>query len=752
MGEVGFSQSGQLDWVGLADRVVTVPVNILSRYSQSGIQPYTLEFAQTLGQVSFRRIRHDRLNEIEAKLNQAKVVGFSSKLLYIGTGISAIPRQLATRKGGLAFAIIASALRTCYSLQYSSRVLDEIVRFAVPEDTTVPTSGQLQILCEEVVGVAKDNGFLQMLDILTSMLLADDTEHQVPSADDMGTSILALSSIPDGQSIVVRANPDLVAWLVAYSHHYLGHQVSVLIDDHLLWDNSSTPKTERPQSGCSVVFKTTSSGRAQTPSFMNETQGQLQIFKEAEVSILLERCDREESIMWTNRIPLDEAVSCILKTAKEEYLPDIRKLFFRSLLLTLNCRIRCRGRSIDISIADFVDMDQVTRIWEFMFGKLQRPWEPWNKEEIDQLTTLYDGRSLDPEPVIGLHKAFTSHPRTVSSTVWKLVDVAILLIFIKTDNYSRVLANKSCTYLNGFIANENNYTGWTCELLDYDRVLRFIWETFDKKVSKTHTVEKRKFQLLGGSFMGVYAFSPLLLDSNAILPLEELLPVHVGDGSIFINGHVATSVSMIDSPEFIQTESTKGSYRDKNYIPDPKRLLPFNDPTGSQSEALINAEEVARSHNLVYTLKPYIENIKSTEFTLIWSLIAREGFRLFYDKIYAPLELIVPDENPLRIHRWRNYDPNKRYGEPFKAYFFNIQELFSIHWDNLFNHADCFVLCCERDVPNAVLSKSQLLRSILVPKLPTESLEEFCNRLILSQFGDPLDLGGGPSHVGVISV
>ena len=46
---VGFQQQGQFDWVGLGQNSLTASIQILSRISAAGIDPFTIVLGQAIG-------------------------------------------------------------------------------------------------------------------------------------------------------------------------------------------------------------------------------------------------------------------------------------------------------------------------------------------------------------------------------------------------------------------------------------------------------------------------------------------------------------------------------------------------------------------------------------------------------------------------------------------------------------------------------------------------------------------------------
>lgn len=209
-----------MDWVALAGKSISIPVNILSRYAQAGIQPYTVEFCQTIGRAFDRRISQEKLDACEKRLNRSKLIGLSCKFLYVGTGISVIPRQLAATRGGVAFAAFVTILRSGFGSSYCGRVLHELTTHLCPEDVSVPTNGQFEVLCEEIVANGVDRAFLDIQHIISKLLWDGVTNNgnssihhgpDTPHADDMAITILALLSVDRGKSLIIEGRPGLLS-------------------------------------------------------------------------------------------------------------------------------------------------------------------------------------------------------------------------------------------------------------------------------------------------------------------------------------------------------------------------------------------------------------------------------------------------------------------------------------------------------------------------------------------------------------
>ena len=147
---MSFPQSGQLDWVSLTSNAISVPINIMGRLALAGVDMYTIQVSKFYGAIL--AIPESYQRRVEQQLVSSQKFCVRNDLLYVGTGISTVPRELAKTSGGCAFAALVSCLRCCFQREYTGRVLHELIKMSCPEslkkDFILPSRSQFESLSE----------------------------------------------------------------------------------------------------------------------------------------------------------------------------------------------------------------------------------------------------------------------------------------------------------------------------------------------------------------------------------------------------------------------------------------------------------------------------------------------------------------------------------------------------------------------------------------------------------------------------
>ncbi|PMD15478.1 hypothetical protein NA56DRAFT_650176 [Hyaloscypha hepaticicola] len=88
-----FAQQGTIDWGNLAQATVTASVEVLSRFSGAGVDPYTIVVGQTIS--SQFRLSRLGLHRLQSALETLPVISGLGDAIWFGFGIKHVVRSLA---------------------------------------------------------------------------------------------------------------------------------------------------------------------------------------------------------------------------------------------------------------------------------------------------------------------------------------------------------------------------------------------------------------------------------------------------------------------------------------------------------------------------------------------------------------------------------------------------------------------------------------------------------------------------------
>lgn len=229
---------------------VSVPLTLMSRLSQAGVDQYTLELVKFYGQ--FINLPSQHLEVVEKSLLQAKKFGFSANALFVGTGISLVPSLLVRTRGGIAFSAVTMALRASFEANYTARVLSEWLSFFErPAELSLPSISQLQAVGNKVAACPIDPeighviwGLEKLLEeniginlLVVSPRGATSLNTAPPLAQDLARAIHILLTIRPNQNVVMRFKSSVgpsATWLAAYASKTVGLSVSLEIGNKIV--------------------------------------------------------------------------------------------------------------------------------------------------------------------------------------------------------------------------------------------------------------------------------------------------------------------------------------------------------------------------------------------------------------------------------------------------------------------------------------------------------------------------------------
>jgi hypothetical protein len=304
---------------------VSVPLTLMSRLSQAGVDQYTLELVKFYGQ--FMNLPSQHLEVVEKSLLQAKKFGFSANALFVGTGISLVPSLLARTRGGIAFAAVTMALRASFEANFAARVLSEWLSFFErPAELSLPSVSQLQALGNEVAGCPIDPEIGHVIWGLEKLFAKNSGTTQVmpaksviapPHAQDLASAIHTIITIRPGQNVVMRFKSSVgpsATWLAAFASKTVGLSVSLEIGNKIVWEQQEKYSTASGSRGhLRLVIEA-----SMDPGNPN----QLQVLKSASVEITLQRQEAkvETSFRISPQPVIDRMLEDIFDNAEQQNL------------------------------------------------------------------------------------------------------------------------------------------------------------------------------------------------------------------------------------------------------------------------------------------------------------------------------------------------------------------------------------------------------------------------------------------------
>ncbi|KAF8243090.1 hypothetical protein K440DRAFT_614236 [Wilcoxina mikolae CBS 423.85] len=250
----------QVDLVAATSSSFVGTVGMLGRLAQAGVDIYTLESAVLFGDAS--HLPNTYIGIIETQMLNTRKYGISADLLYIGTGISVIPRQLARSRGGVAFSAVAVALISAFSSNYTARVLQQTLEKLCP-DRMIPATSQLEALSNELTASIKDPefgnlvwGIERLMEVLHGTPMTPLERPDPPMANEMSAVVFSLMTLGVGGHAVIRSSNASLSWVAVFAYRVLGLSVIFQAGSRIVcqW---TPPKCDQdtPRGSVRVVYR-----------------------------------------------------------------------------------------------------------------------------------------------------------------------------------------------------------------------------------------------------------------------------------------------------------------------------------------------------------------------------------------------------------------------------------------------------------------------------------------------------------------
>lgn len=316
-----FQQSGTVDWAALASSGAATTTDILRRVAYAGVDPYTIKLASAFG--SNFKIFEEYLGKIESQMINTRKFGFSADILFIGTGISVVPRRLAQTAGGVSFTAILVPLLSSFELNYSARVIAFMLRTYCPAQVVIPSVSQIESLGSAVSSSVRDAELGQQIWAIERLVrdpqnarpgAITPTNTSVsklvpPLAESMASVIFALSTLAAGEEAIIRSPWISVSWIAAFAHRVLGLSVTVEVGSRVVWEPQVVERTKQQKGSVRLIYP-----GSKTPPSSGDACYDL--IRPVKIQFGLLAPESTEATLM--RLPISKCATLVL----EKYFPD----------------------------------------------------------------------------------------------------------------------------------------------------------------------------------------------------------------------------------------------------------------------------------------------------------------------------------------------------------------------------------------------------------------------------------------------
>ena len=156
-GAVNFQQQGSVDWTALSSNSLHASVQILSRISAAGIDPFTIVMGQAVcGALVWGSEGRKRFDQA---LQKCRGLAGYRNVLWFGFGIKHVASILTATEQGATCAALCSCLAECYGSDLAANIILEMTKASKPTIETVPSLVQWRNLINACAGLVTASTF-----------------------------------------------------------------------------------------------------------------------------------------------------------------------------------------------------------------------------------------------------------------------------------------------------------------------------------------------------------------------------------------------------------------------------------------------------------------------------------------------------------------------------------------------------------------------------------------------------------------
>jgi hypothetical protein len=239
-GSASFAQQGSLDWVALANTQYSASIAVLGRLAKAGIDPLTVAFGQAMCMklpigVHGERVLAEAMSTLSAK-------SCAADLLWFGTGIRHILRDLVQTSQGCSLVALCAALTESHPMSLSALVLYDIAKQIGGPQEIQPSFEQWEALVRATASVFNATTFglrvHQIAKFATSPQIQPNGQRtmfrdinqrpDIPHPTDLAKVLLSIGQIVQGSLHAVSVQGSCCcSWIAAWGDYVLGLRVLV---------------------------------------------------------------------------------------------------------------------------------------------------------------------------------------------------------------------------------------------------------------------------------------------------------------------------------------------------------------------------------------------------------------------------------------------------------------------------------------------------------------------------------------------
>ncbi|KAF3941779.1 hypothetical protein ABW19_dt0204337 [Dactylella cylindrospora] len=657
---MSFDQSGQVDWVSLASKAVSIPISVMSRLALAGVDVYTLEVAKHFG--TTLTLPDSYTSKIEHQLVQSPKFFLRNDVLWAGLGVSTVPRELAKTSGGVSMAALTVALRNSFSKRYSAKVLRELVKASCPEHVrktfVIPSVSQFEALSDEIVAVAADTDFHDQIEALRTSM-----PKTLPSASKLFPDPLELAYVikglvscenlnyetPTMQIIVCPSVSPL--WIATFAARVMGFRAIFESDQHIILDTVNTPLFPNSSSTATILHLVCEGSEGFVKQSCQDTQ--LMIPGHITTKLSLSENLQVDDFRKTSIPQFLAAKFSRLNSLQLNYVIAVAAAYLEVIsqqdIVIRDWPLARRGRlnRSGIKISDLISEEAASETFNSCIGALTQTkvtlnfGHCWGTTVQGQAGPAVGEIGIEGQIALYLVTALPAtpdgeylrkaHTKVVSNFANPLATLILSLFFVEfSAPLESIYLNKNSIQEMLWLRHTRDDGFYISYDVDFSAILRNIWVLLrepDSVMSRSMGIDAStrlgRVETLGVSTGGLYALVPAAIDPN--LTIVQNLRLRVGKGALFLDGKVAHTI--------LSSRHNVAWYLNSRLGPGNKNMS-ISESEFGQTLCKYNP-----------TLVPWSEDNYELQGAkhYAWVCTVRDGVDLIAQIILSPMNLIIAD-------------------------------------------------------------------------------------------------------------
>ncbi|KAH8669735.1 hypothetical protein BGZ60DRAFT_431165 [Tricladium varicosporioides] len=221
-----FTQQGSVDWLQLANHMVTIPLSILERLAGADLSPHTILVAQNLSSIFYlSEVGTERLESALQSLHSCSSVG---EVVWFGFGIKHVVRRLAEIRQGLACIALCGALSELHPSKACASILMELSHACDVPDEVRPSPQQWINIVETCSGVLRPTTFRSVAGQFMAFHGRDRSYGSIDNYKDIAAALQAVGRVSSGSlESITLAGGRSCGWIAAFGFWFLGLHVRI---------------------------------------------------------------------------------------------------------------------------------------------------------------------------------------------------------------------------------------------------------------------------------------------------------------------------------------------------------------------------------------------------------------------------------------------------------------------------------------------------------------------------------------------